>query len=119
MVKICPNCYNKNSNHADFCINCSSSLENAQILEEKEIDSQIDSHYKYEAKESRYISNVWRPFSILGIFFAVISFFFNVLYVFTGLALFFGGIGLVRGDKLGIVGILLAIIILLLQLNVI
>ena len=119
MVKICPNCNMKNSNNSDFCINCSSSLANAQRIEEKEIDSRIDSHYKYQAKEARYISNVWRPFSILGIFFAVISFFFNVLYVFTGLALFLGGIGLARGDKLGIVAISLAIIILVFQLYVI
>jgi len=110
MVKICPNCNMKNSNKSEYCINCSSNISNVKIIEEKEFDSKIDTHYSFESKEARYATNIWRPFSILGIFFAIISFFINIFFIFTFLALMLGSIGLVRGDILGILAIILGLI---------
>ena len=117
MVKICPQCNMKNSNNSDYCINCSSRITGAEIIEEEEFDSTVDEHYKFKPRKLR--ANIWRPFAILGIFFAIISFFINVMYILTFISVMLGGIALVKGDKLGILAIILGLIPLLFYFNII
>lgn len=109
MVKICPKCNMKNSNNSNYCVNCSSSLSDAKIIEDKVSDSTIDSHYKFEFKDYASYANIWRPFVYLGIFFAVASFFIGGL-LFAGIAIFLGGIAVVRGEMLGLIPIIIAAI---------
>ena len=109
MVKICPKCEMKNSNNSYFCINCSTSLENVSIIEDKVFDSNIDNHYNLKSLDFQDVTNIWRPFAILGIFFAVISFFFDIVFIFKFCAIFLGGIAIVRGEKLGFIPIIISI----------
>jgi len=110
MVKICSKCNMKNSNKSDYCINCSSSLANAKIIEDKEFDSTIDDHYKFKSKSYKIITNVWRPFVYLGIFFAVVGLFFIGGLLFACIAILLGGIAVTRGEILGAIPIIIAVI---------
>ncbi len=114
MVKICSKCGMKNSNNSYYCVNCSSSLVNAEVIKDEKFDSSIDEHSNFEIKDSRIYTNVWRPFVYLGIFFAVMSFFIGGL-LFMFITIILGGIAVTHGEMLGLIPIFIAFIPILLM----
>ena len=113
MVKICPKCNTKNSNKSDFCVNCSYSLSNIKIIEDKTFDSTVDNYSKEEHTTNGKIALVC---GILGI---ILVFFINFIPFF--LAIIAIGLGISarnQGDRYGTYGLILGVLTFLLTIVV-
>lgn len=113
MVKICSKCNMKNSNKSDYCVNCSSSLSSAKIIEDKVFDSKIDAYSKEEHTTNGKIALFC---GILGI---IIVFFINYIPFFLAImAIGWGILARRQGDRYGTYGLILGILTFILTIVV-
>jgi len=111
MAKICPKCNMKNSNHSDFCVNCSSSLSEVKIIEDKELDSTIDDYYKLKHTTNGKIA------LFCGILGLILVFFINYIpFLLAIISIGFGISAKNEGDKYGKYGLILGILTFLLTI---
>lgn len=112
MVKICPNCKEKNFDDSKRCMKC-----NAKI---KKVITQPDEPLSDEFPDFKPLGYhvdyaVRNFFSIPGIIFAIISFFI-IPIIFIPMAFTFGSLGVIKSDKFGYIAIILGVISILLML---
>lgn len=85
MQKICPKCRSPNSNKSDWCTNCSSSLQNAEIIYKEDLQDKSDEHLHFEPERGRppIVVIILELILVLNGF---VSFFIFGIFVYLGLA---------------------------------
>ena len=113
MVKICPECGEKNFDDAKYCTHCNTNIKKTEKQPDGSLLPKNDEYSYYTPRGYRVDPGVREYFTLPGIFFGALSFFF-IPIVFIPLAFTLGGLAVIKDDKLGYIAIVLAIIAILL-----
>ena len=109
MVKICPNCGEKNFDDAKQCMHCNTNIKKVEILPDKPLIPKDDEYSYYTPRGYTIDPGVREYFTFPAIICGVISLFFLPI-LFIPLAFILGGRATIKGDKLGYIAIIIAII---------
>jgi len=110
MVKICPNCGEKNFDDALFCMSCTENIKNVKTKPEvqqaisfnvrDEFEGLRPRGYKPQPWQGRYYSKLGLLFAGLYLLFFFIYSLFIILFIFSILVVVLGWVGIKNGDEL-------------------
>ena len=118
MVKICPNCGNKNYNDSVKCINCDGDIGMIQVTKDPTFNDQKPRTLQYE--EHRIIS-IGRSFTLMGVFLSV-AYIISLLvvpllvltsiffFILASLIIFMGFMAIKKDEWLGLIPLIIGII---------
>lgn len=114
MVKVCPECGEKNFDDAKYCMKCNTNIKRIEKLPDKPFIFKDDEYSYYTPRGYCLDPGVREYFTIPAIVLAIVSFFF--LPIFLDLfAFIFASRSIIKGDSYGYIAIFIAVLSLIVR----
>ena len=114
MVKICPECGEKNFDDAKYCMKCNANIKRVEKLVDKSLISKDDEYSYYTPRGHRLDAGVREYFTIPAIVLAIVSFFFLSIFLIL-FAFIFASKSIIKGDSYGYIAIFIAVLSLIIR----
>jgi len=115
MVKICPNCGEKNFDDAKYCIKCTTKIKKVEKLPDRPIIDENDEYSYYTPKGYQVNAGVREYFTYPAIIFGILSFFFFPIFMII-IAFILSAKSIQNDDNWGYIALAIAFISILVNI---